>query len=440
MLGIFNNNWNTLFAKTSNILAVLGVNAPQTQGYDNIHSSYWKKLFQDLDAITGALEGGGGGGGGNKQDKIPAATDYHRYVVQQPANQSPPGQITFTKNGDILMLPNALKEAIQQHGFISNAIYDELFVQYSAEDFVDTLAFELTNYDIANGNHLNLPKIFESGILSGTIYLQGLFRAGSSLSARFFCVNIIYRLSRDGGSMENGSSPMIGSVTWVKPNGGTTFDIQNWNILNVSSQEISNLVAKIMRGGVGDDKTNDVVGYKKLWKIATIKSPRRQDNSFWYADLLEVKLTGSFRGGGFNGSGGSVNVEYTIIANEIITCQQNDINTSCKIISSVGTVPAQLNLIIEQEEKINFIIGPDGQPVSDGTKYVYYHFWMYKATSENGHDSNIGYLSLNDVNYFGNDGDMGESQIEFFNPATESKDDISELTGFNVIAAGQTGS
>ena len=426
-MSVFNTNWQSLFAKTSNILAVLGVNQQDASGYENVQSSYWKKLFQDLDAITQALEGGGGGG--NKQDKIPVAPDYHRYIFQQPSNESQPGQVTFTKNGDILMLPPDLKAALQQHGFISHSAYNELFVRYSAEDFVDTLAFELNNYDIANGNYLNLPKIFESGMLTGTIYLQGLFRSGASLSARFFCVNIIYRVQRDGGSFVNGSSPIVGSITWVKPDGGATFDIQNWNTLNVSNQEINNLVTKIMRGGVGDDRTNDVVGYKKLWKIATIRSPKRQENSFWYADLIEIKLTGSFRGGGFDGSGGSANVEYTIIANEIITCQQNAISTSCKIISSVGSVPAQLNLIIEQEEV----------PNSDGTKYVYYHFWMYKATSSSGGDSNIGYLSLNDVNYFGNDGDMGESQIEFFNPATESKDDISEL-GFSVIANGQNGS
>ncbi|MDR2509242.1 MAG: hypothetical protein LBC77_01205 [Spirochaetaceae bacterium] len=302
-------------------------------------------------------------------------------------------------------------------------------MQYSAEDFLDTLAFQLENYDIANNNYLNLPKIFESGLLTGTIYLQGLFRAGSALSARFFCANIVYRLRQDDGSFANGSSPMIGSITWVKPDGGAAFNIQNWNILNISSQDISNLITKIMRGGVGDDKTNDIIGYKKLWKIATIRSPKRQENSFWYADLIEVKLTGAFRGGGFDGGGGHADVEYTIIANEIITCQQNVINTSCKIIINTGSVPPQLNLVIEQEELLN----------GDGTKYVYYHFWMYKATSSGGGDSNIGYLAINDVNYFGNDGDMGESQIEFFNPAAESKDDISEL-GFCVIANGETGS
>ena len=346
--------------------------------------------------------------------------------------------MAFTKNGDVLMLPPDLKEALQQQGFISSSVYDEYFAGYSAEDFIDTLTFQLSNYDIANGNYLNLPKIFESGILNGTVYLQGFFRAGSSLSARFFCANIVYRLRRDDGGFINGSSPVIGSITWVKPDGGTAFNIQNWNILNISAQDISSLVTKVMRGGAGDDKKNDIIGYKKLWKIAAVRSPKRQENSFWYADLIEVKLTGSFRGGGFDGSGNPADVEYTIIANEIITCQRNVINTSCKIVSGVGSIPSQLNLVIEQDEVTNFVIGQDGMPNSDGTKYVYYHFWMYKATSSSGQDSNIGYLSLNDVNYFGNDGDMGESQIEFFNPATESRDDISEL-GFSVIAGGTDG-
>jgi hypothetical protein len=369
-------------------------------------------------------------GGGDKQGKIPPAPDYHRYTVQQPGNTAAAGDVTFTKNGGILMLPSILKAAIQQHGFVSSPVYDDLFVQYAAEDFIDTLAFQLDNYDIANNNYLNLPKIFESGVLNGTIYLQGLFRSGSSLSARFFCVNIIYRIRRnDEVNFTNGSSPMIGAITWVKSDGGTAFDIQDWNILNISAQQINNLVVKTMRGGVGDDKTNDVIGYRKLWKIAAIRSPKRQENSFWYADLIEVKLTGSFRGGGFDGEGNHADVEYTILANEIITCQQNAINTSCKIISSVNSVPAQLNLVIEQQEVLN----------GDGTKYVYYHFWMYKATSSSGFDSNIGYLAINDVNYFGNDGDMAELQIEFFNPAAESRDDISGL-GFSVIAGGTDGS
>ena len=420
----------TISRIASSIGLKLGDDGLPKKEISNLVSSSEDRILRELFELEQALQHiTAGSGGENKQDKIPPAPDYHRYIVQQPSNMAEPGEITFTKNGDVLMIPPTLKEAIQQYGFVSNSIYDGLFVQYSAEDFVDTLAFELTNYDIANGNYLNLPKIFESGILTGTIYLQGFFRSGSSLSARFFCANIVYRLQNEDGSFVNGSSPMIGSINWVKPDGGTTFNIQNWNILNVSSQDISNLVVKTMRGGVGDDKTNDVVGYKKLWKIATVRSPKRQDNSFWYADLLEVKLTGSFRGGGFDGSGGSVNVEYTIIANEIITCQQGVINTSCKIISSVGTVPAQLNLVIEQQEV----------PNGDGTKYVYYHFWMYKSTSSSGVDSNIGYLSLNDVNYFGNDGNMSESQIEFFNPAVETKNDISDL-GFNVIVNGQADS
>jgi hypothetical protein len=372
----------------------------------------------------------GGSGSGNKQDKIPPASDYHRYIVQQPANGSEAGDITFTKNGDILTLPAPLKLFLQAIGFVSDAAYDELFVNYAAEDFMDTLTFNLTNYDIAHNNYLNLPRIFESGILNGTVYLQGLFRSGISLSARFFCLNIVYRLQNDDGSFTNGSSPLVGSITWIKPSGGTAFNIQNWNILNISAQQINNLVVKTMRGGVGDDKTNDVIGYRKLWKIATIRSPKRQENSLWYADLIEVKLTGSFRGGGFDGNGDPADVEYTIIANEIITCKQNEINTSCKIISGSDAVPAQLNLIIEQQE-VN---------ISGSEKYIYYHFWMYKATSSSGLDSNIGYLAINDVNYFGNDGDMADSQIEFFNPAAESKDDISELTGFNVIANGVTGS
>ena len=332
-----------------------------------------QKFLNALRRIKQAIATASGGGGSeNKQDKIPPASDYHHYIVQQPGNTSNPGDIAFTKNGDILMFPVVLKDALQQYGFISNSVYDDIFTQYSAEDFIDTLTFQLINYDIVNGNYLNLPKIFESGILTGTVYL------------------------------------------------------------------LSNLVTKIMRGGVGDDKTNDIIGYKKLWEIATVRSPKRQENSFWYADLIEIKLTGSFRGGGFDGSGNPADVEYTIIANEIITCQRNVINTSCKIVSGVGSIPSQLNLVIEQDEVTNFVIGQDGMPNSDGTKYVYYHFWMYKATSSSGQDSNIGYLSLNDVNYFGNDGDMGESQIEFFNPATESKDDISEL-GFSVIASGIDG-
>jgi hypothetical protein len=431
-MGVFNNNWQMLFAKTSNILTVLGANAPASSGYDNIHSTYWKKLFQDLDAITEAIEagGGGGGGGGNKQDKIPKAPDQHRYVIQRPDNTAEAGDITFTKNGDVLTLPEALKAAVQQHGFVSGSVYDDLFVQYAAEDFMDTLTFILNDYDIGNNNYLNLPKVFDTGILNGTIYLQGLFRSGSSLSARFFCLNIVYRLQNDDGSFTNGSSPIVGSIAWVKPSDGRpVFAVQDWNILNISAQQINNLVVKTMRGGVGDDKMNDVVGYKKLWKIATVRSPKRQENSFWYSDLIEVKLTGSFRGGGFDGAGNPADVEYTIIANEIITCQQNAINTSCKIIHNVGSVPSQLNLVIEQQEV----------PNGDGTKYVYYHFWMYKATSSSGMDSNIGYLALNDVNYFGNDGDMADSQIEFFNPATESKNDISEL-GFSVIASGENAS
>jgi hypothetical protein len=418
-------------ARISTLLgSKLGDDGLAKQEFPNLVSSSEDRILHELLEVEQALKHITGGGGGDGQAKIPPSADYHRYIVQQPSNGSEAGDITFTKNGDALILPPSLKDALQQNGFISSWIYDSLFVQYAAEDFMDTLAFNLDNYDIGNNNYLNLPKVFDTGILNGTIYLQGLFRSGSSLSARFFCVNIIYRIRRNSEvNFTNGSSPMIGAITWVKPDGGTTFDIQNWNIINVSSQDISNLVTKIMRGGVGDDKMNDVVGYKKLWKIATIRSPKRQENSFWYADLIEIKLTGAFRGGGFDGAGNPADVEYTIIANEIITCQQNAINTSCKIIHSVGSVPSKLNLIVEQQEVMN----------GDGTKYIYYHFWMYKATSAAGTDSNIGYLAINDVNYFGNDGDMADSQIEFFNPATESKDDISELSGFNVVASGVDG-
>ncbi|MDR2509241.1 MAG: hypothetical protein LBC77_01200 [Spirochaetaceae bacterium] len=117
---INNSNWARLFEKLQNILTALSGGTPDVNDdYKDVYSSFWLKLFGKLDAIITAIVAGGGEGG-NKQDKIPTAPDYHRYVVQQPAVSSQSGNITFTKNGDILTLPPALKDAIQQHGFISH--------------------------------------------------------------------------------------------------------------------------------------------------------------------------------------------------------------------------------------------------------------------------------------------------------------------------------